>query len=106
MYYKIKEHFKDYKVVQHGHPKWLGKQHLDIYFTKENIGIEYQGIQHYKAVDYFGGEEGFAKNQERDERKLQLCKENSCTLIYVNEGYNFKDVVDEIDKAIKQQKNS
>ena len=103
LFYKIKEHYKDYKVIHHGHPKWLGKQHIDIYFTNENIGIEYQGIQHYKAVDYFGGEEGFTKNQERDERKRQLCENNSCILIYVNEGYDFKEVVMEIDNAINIQ---
>lgn len=103
LFYKITEHYKNYKIVHHGHPKWLGKQHLDIYFTKENIGIEYQGIQHYKAVDYFGGEDGFVKTQERDERKRQLCAENSCILICVNEDYNFKDVVSQIDKAINAQ---
>lgn len=103
LFYKIKEYYKDYKIIHHGHPKWLGKQHLDIYFAKENIGIEYQGIQHYKAIDYFGGEDGFAKNQERDERKRQLCAENSCILICINEGYDFKDVVLQIDNAINTQ---
>lgn len=100
LYYKIKEHYKDYNVVQHGRPKWLGKQHFDIYFPNENIAIEYQGIQHYQPVDYFGGEEGFANNQERDERKRGLCKEYSCKLIYVNEGYNFDDVIASIDDAL------
>lgn len=104
LFYKIKEHYKDYKIIHHGHPKWLGKQHLDIYFINENIGIEYQGVQHYKAVDYFGGEEGFAKNQERDERKRKLCAENSCILICIDEGYDFKDVVAQIDNAINIQK--
>lgn len=104
LFNRIKEHYIDYKVIQHGHPKWLGKQHLDIYYSEENIGIEYQGIQHYKPVDYFGGEEGFTSNQERDERKSRLCKENACTLIYVNEGYDFDDVVQSIDKALLKKK--
>lgn len=103
LFHKIKEHYKDYDIIHHGHPKWLGKQHLDIYFTKENIGIEYQGIQHYKAVDHFGGEDGLAKNQERDERKRQLCAENSCILIAIDEGYEFNDVVSQIDNAINIQ---
>ena len=103
LFYKIKEHYSSYKVIQHGHPKWLGKQHLDVYFTVENIGIEYQGIQHYKPVDYFGGEEGFINNQERDERKRLLCKENHCPLIFVNEGYDFMDVVAQIDEALNKQ---
>lgn len=100
LYYKVKEHYKDHKVVQHGKTKWLGKQHFDIYFPDENIAIEYQGIQHYQPVDFFGGEEGFANNQERDERKRALCKKHSCKLIYVNEGYNFDDVIISIDDAL------
>ena len=101
LFYKIQNHFKNYKVVQHGHPKWLGKQHLDVYFVDLNIGVEYQGIQHYKPVDFFGGEEGFAQNQERDERKRRLCQENACPLIYVDEGYVFEEVASSIQKAIK-----
>lgn len=104
LFYKIKEHYKYYKVVQHGRPKWLGKQHFDIYFPENNIAIEYQGIQHYQAVDYFGGEEGLASNQERDERKRGLCKKHSCKLICVNEGYKFDDVITSIDNALRGEK--
>ena len=104
LFYKIKNHFANHNVIQHGHPKWLGKQHLDIYFVDLNIGVEYQGVQHYKPVDYFGGEEGFAQSQERDERKRQLCKENSCPLIYVDEGYDFDNVIADIQKAIRNNR--
>lgn len=103
LFYQIRNHFKDYEVIQHGRPQWLGRQHLDIYFPNENIGIEYQGIQHYQPVDYFGGEEGFAKNQERDERKRKLCKKHSCYLIYVDEGYDIQDIIEDIDKVLKQR---
>lgn len=103
LFYQIKNHYKEYEVIQHGRPKWLGKQHLDIYFPNENIGIEYQGIQHYQPIEYFGGEEGFARNQERDERKRRLCKKHSCLLIYVDEGYDIQDVIKEVDRAIKRR---
>lgn len=55
LFYKIKNHFANHVVIQHGRPSWLGKQHLDIYFPNENIAIEYQGAQHYKPIDIFGG---------------------------------------------------
>ena len=42
LFYFIKERFKNFRVIQHGKPKWLGKQHLDIYIPELNIGIEYQ----------------------------------------------------------------
>lgn len=83
LYQKIKEKFPNQIVVQHGKPKWLGLQHFDIYFPKLNIAIEYQGIQHQKPINFFGGEQAFIKNQERDSRKKKLCKANNCSLFYV-----------------------
>lgn len=44
-------------------------------------GIEYQGIQHYTPVDFFGGEEALAHRQELDRRKSELCRENGIRLI-------------------------
>jgi hypothetical protein len=97
LYYKIKTTFKEYTIVHHGKPKWLGLQHFDIFIPELNIAIEYQGTQHQKPVEYFGGETGFKKGQERDERKRQLCKENNCSLFYV-----YPD--DDIEKFIGELK--
>lgn len=36
--------------------KILKKQEIDIFNEEYRIGIEYQGLQHFKAIDYFGGE--------------------------------------------------
>lgn len=55
LYYKIKEEFPDYEVAQHARPKWLGLQHLDIFFPNDNVAIEYQGLQHYRPIEIFGG---------------------------------------------------
>ena len=61
---------------------WLGQQSLDIYVPELNVGIEYQGQQHYEPVDIFGGKEGLQKTQERDERKRKLCFEKGIKLVY------------------------
>lgn len=63
------------------HAPWLGAQSLDIYVPSINVGIEYQGIQHYEAVDFFGGEEGLKERKELDAQKKKLCKENKVKLI-------------------------
>lgn len=97
LYYKIKKTFEDYHVVQHGKPSWLGLQHFDIFMPELNIAIEYQGTQHQKPVDYFGGEIAFEKGQERDIRKKRLCEENGCFLFYV-----YPD--DDIEKFLKEMK--
>lgn len=102
LFYKIKEEFFDYKVVHSAKPKWLGRQHLDIHIEELNIGIEYQGKQHFEPVDFFGGEESFIRNVERDLRKKQLCEENGCLLIYVLEDYN----INEIFETIKQHERN
>lgn len=101
LYYMLKEYFLNENVQQHGKPKWLGKQHVDIWFPKHKIGIEYQGLQHDKPIDFFGGEKAFKKNKERDERKKKLFKENKSTLIEVRKGYNFDSVVEKIKKKLK-----
>ncbi len=64
------------------HQKWLRHQSLDIFIPSLNIGIEYQGVQHYKSIDYFGGESAFLENRKKDELKKYLCKMNNVKLIY------------------------
>lgn len=45
--------------------------------------IEYDGMQHYKSVEYFGGESMFKIQQTRDKRKNIWCKENNIPLIRI-----------------------
>lgn len=46
--------------------------------------IEVQGKQHYKPVEFWGGEEGFKKQQERDKKKRKYCKENNIPLYEID----------------------
>lgn len=62
-------------------PLWLAPQSIDIYIPSLNIGIEYQGRQHYESIDFFGGEEAFLHRKELDLRKKELCKSNELKLI-------------------------
>ena len=59
------------------------KLHLDFYLPSFNLAIEYDGKQHYVPVDYFGGEEGFKKIQDRDRKKDKYCKERGIKLIRI-----------------------
>lgn len=62
----------------------LQLQSLDISIPSKNTAIEYQGIQHYKPVEIFVGEEGLEKTQERDMRKASLWKKNGVLLLEWN----------------------
>src|SRR5574344_1971892 len=61
--------------------KWLGLQSLDIFIPSLNLGIEYQGLQHYESVILFGGDVGFKHRQKLDKQTVQLCKEHGVKLI-------------------------
>ena len=62
-------------------PDWLGRQSLDLYIPSLRTAIEYQGIQHFHPVDFFGGEEALLARQELDRQKKRLCGENHVRLI-------------------------
>lgn len=49
-----------------------------------NCLIEYQGIQHYKAIKYWGGEEGLKKSQYRDKIKREYCLQKNIRLVEIN----------------------
>ena len=88
------------------HFKWLGLQSLDFYLPKYKIAIECQGVQHFKAIDLFGGEEGYKSNLERDERKRKLCEENGVKLLYYSNlgiEYPYK-VCEDLDLLLENVK--
>ena len=62
-------------------PEWLGRQSLDLYIPSLRTAIEYQGVQHFLPVEFFGGEEALALRQDLDRQKKQLCEENEVRLI-------------------------
>ena len=46
--------------------------------------IEYDGIQHYKAISYFGGYKALKSNKKRDKIKTEYCKKNRISLIRIS----------------------
>ena len=58
--------------------------------------IEYDGIQHYMPVEYFGGEKAFEYLQECDKLKEEYCKDWNFPLIrisYLNENITIEDLL-------------
>lgn len=104
LFHKIKNYYGSLKVIQHGKPKWLKRQHVDIWLPEYKIGVEFHGEQHFRAVDFFGGEEVFEKTIERDKRKIELFSENGASLIIVKDGYIFSSLISKIDLIIQNTK--
>jgi hypothetical protein len=65
--------------------------------------IEYQGIQHYEPVDYFGGIESFKIQQISDNIKREYCKNNNIMLIEIEYTKNdeIKNIICELINNIK-----
>lgn len=80
----IKEKFQD--AVQQYSPNFLTenghKQYIDIYIPSKNIGIEYQGRQHFMPIKAFGGESEYELTKKRDEKKFLKSKENGLIILY------------------------
>ena len=72
----IKEHsFEDCKNIK--------RLPFDFYLPDGNICIEYDGIQHFRPVDFFGGEEYFKERQKIDDIKTKYCDDNNIYLIRI-----------------------
>jgi very-short-patch-repair endonuclease len=61
----------------------LYKLRFDFYIPSMNLCIEYQGIQHYKCVPFFGGESSYQKTKENDVIKKQFCSKNGIEILYI-----------------------
>jgi len=70
--------------------------YYDFYLPKFNVIIEYNGMQHYKSIGFFGGQKGFEYLQSRDKIKVQHCLNNNIKLIVIS----YKDNVEEILKTL------
>lgn len=55
---------------------------FDFYINDSYI-IEFDGAQHYRSMDFFGGEEGLNYNQTHDKLKNEYCRNHNIPLIRI-----------------------
>jgi len=103
----------NYNIKRQKKFSWLGSKRIDIFIEELNIGIEYQGKQHFEPVECFGGAFEFEKTKKRDEEKYNECKKHGIKLLYVSYEKNIplnyfstiyisnNDVLNEIKKYDK-----
>ena len=85
-------------AVRQWSPNWLGRLAVDIYIPSINLAFEYQGVQHFKPVSAFGGDEGFQATQARDARKRSLLATHCVALIEWR--FDTPIVATELDRAL------
>lgn len=72
----------------------------DFYLPKYNLVIEYDGIQHFEPIEYFGGEEKLKYQEIKDEEKNTYCEEHNIDILRIP-YWNF----DNIENILKQKLN-
>lgn len=72
--------------------EWLGLKSLDFFIPSINTAIECQGVQHFKPIEFFGGETAFKRCISRDIDKKMKCDENGVSIIYVTDSMELNDI--------------
>lgn len=69
------------------------KNHLefDFYLEKFNCCIEFDGIQHFEPVKWFGGKKSLIQCQHRDKIKNIFCEENNIKLLRIKYDENIEE---------------
>ena len=93
---KIRDYLnlRDFSFEEQKTFQGLNNKKFDFYLELNNkkFAIEYNGKQHYEAIEYFGGEEAFKKQKERDSDKKQFCQKNNIELIII--PYNDESMIE------------
>lgn len=76
------------------------KVFVDFFLREKNIIIEYNGLQHYKEVEYFGGEKTFKRQIARDIFVKSYCKEHKIKLVEIP-YWDFDNIETILKKELK-----
>jgi len=61
----------------------INRLSFDFYLPEYNMCVEFDGIQHFKSIEYFGGEKKFLYTKENDKIKNEYCKNNNIRLLRI-----------------------
>lgn len=70
--------------------------YFDIFIESKNLAIEYDGEQHFRPVENWGGEKSLKEVKERDAIKNQFCKNNNIELIRISYSEKIEERMKEI----------
>lgn len=71
---------------------------FDFYLPDYNKCVEYDGMQHFKPVDFFGGQEYFEYTVKHDNIKNKYCENNGIYLLRI--PYFIKNVEEELNNFL------
>lgn len=87
------DYFRQYKFEDCKNKKQLP---FDFYLPKYKICIEYDGDQHKRVIDFFGGFEQYEIRKSNDEIKNRYCIENGINLLRFS-GNDYSSIENDIN---------
>lgn len=69
----------------------LKKMPFDFFIEDYNLAIEFQGIQHFQPIEFFGGVDSFKNQLKIDTKKLQYCIDNDYNYLSIP-YYHFNNI--------------
>jgi hypothetical protein len=84
LYKILRQLFANDEIIRHYRPEWLGGLEVDLFLPARKLAFEYQGQQHFRPVEAWGGKEALVELQERDARKQALCRDMGIRLIVLD----------------------
>lgn len=78
--------------------KFIKKLRFDFYLPKLSVCIEFNGIQHYKSIEHWGGDKRFEHIKKCDDIKKKYCEKNNIKLIIISylDFYNIEKILNEL----------
>ena len=70
---------------------------FDFYLPDYNLCIEFDGEQHYRPIEYFGGQKQFEYIQKHDKIKTKYCENNNIKLLRIP---YFKNIEEELSNFL------
>lgn len=88
-------------IIYHRHHSLDGCKYkhslpFDFYLPDYNSCIEFDGIQHFQPIEYFGGQSGFDELKIRDAIKTNYCVQNNIPLLrldYKMKSEKFNEII-------------
>ena len=97
------EHLIQYQIKVPSSINSSGNAYIDFYLPDYNLFIEYNGIQHYIPIEYFGGKLSYEHQFIRDNYIKQYCTEHNIELLEISYT-QYNDISSIINNKLKQMK--
>ena len=80
------------------------KLRYDFYIKSKNLLIEYDGLQHFKPIDYFGGKKAYNNQVKLDNLKNEFASKNGIKLIRIKFVKNEHELLVKLNSMFAESK--